>query len=80
MPRIARRPEGDAPIMVAIDSGLFIEPDGTEHYVQIGDRLRATHPAVLLAPACFASSELDDVELRRARQELYEQRGIFGAG
>jgi hypothetical protein len=65
-------------MMVAIDSGIFVTPDGTEHLVRVGMRLRHSHPVVRLSPHTFVPESFDDFEIPQARSELLQARGVVG--
>ena len=74
------RPKADDErLMVAIDSGCIVGPDGTQHDVQAGMRLYSSRPVVRLAPRLFAPADLDDIDLQAARQALLE-RAIEAVG
>jgi len=75
MPRVTSKPGG---MMVAIDSGIFVTPDGAEHLIRMGMRVRHDHPVVKLSPHSFVPATYDDFEIREARREMLESRGIYG--
>lgn len=75
MPRVTPRPKSDE-ILVSLDCGFYVLPDGTEHFIEIGTRVRASHPLVQLAPSSFVPATLDDLEFKAARAAYLESRGI----
>ena len=63
-------------MMIAIDDAWLQEPSGTAHWIKFGMRVRATHPAVKLAPSVFVSADLDDLEIAQARRARLDAAGV----
>ena len=78
MARVKPRADDDE-IMVAITSGVAVAPDGEEHTVTFGMRLRRDRPAVRLAPSWFVAASCDDLELAEAARRLIEDAQARGA-
>ena len=67
------RPKADDErLMIAIDSGCVVGPDGAQYDVTAGQRLYSSRPVVKLAPNLFAAADLDDLDLQAARRALLE--------
>jgi hypothetical protein len=79
MPRVAAKPKDDE-LVVAVDSACVVGPDGSQHDVYAGMRLRRSHPAVLACPRIFAPADSSDDELAAARRQLLEEAWARGAG
>ena len=78
MARVKPRTGGDE-LVVAITSGVAVAPDGEEHTVTFGMRLRRDRPAVRLAPSWFLPASCDDVEIAEAARRLIEDAQARGA-
>ena len=78
MARVKPRAD-DERLVIAIDSGCVVGPDGAQYDVTAGMRLYSSRPAVKAAPRLFASADLDDLDLQAARQALLE-RAIEAVG
>ena len=71
MARVKPRAD-DERLVIAIDSGCVVGPDGAQYDVKAGTRLYASRPVVRLAPRLFVPADLDDLDLQAARQALLE--------
>jgi hypothetical protein len=76
MPRVNGR--RDDPMMVAIEDGSLTGPDGSQYPIRVGMRLRASRPAVKIAPHLFRPwAETDDLDIAEARQALLVRAGVL---
>jgi len=62
------RTTAKAELVIAIDSGIIVTPDGVEHPIRIGTKLRADRREVKTAPGMFIPDGCDDLEFQEARK------------
>jgi ligand-binding sensor domain-containing protein len=74
MPRV--KPKGEERLVVSIDDGLIVTPDGGEHVVRAGQRLYASRSVVRAAPSMFVSADLDDIDIAEARRARLVAAGV----